>query len=279
MSFEIKYDRDGQVSGNMKPTQEIIPLPQEAVESYEVEVEETVDNAEVVNEPDITPIPTSKPQEDSYQARNFRTLRDDKARSDRERDEALAKLRAYEMQQYNMQQQAQQQSTQEIEDVDIEIGTDDIAEGKHIKALAAEVKKLRGMVKQTEQRSTVMTEESKLLAKYPDYYNIVSSDSIARLQAEDPELAQVLGTSTDVYGAKAMAYKAIKKMAAVKVEPTYEAEKAQIQKNAAKPKPLASLSPQQGDSPLSRANAFANGLTPALQEQLRREMNDARRNM
>jgi hypothetical protein len=223
--------------------------------------------------------PTERTQEETYQARNFRTLRDEKARSERERDEALAKLRAYEMQQYNMQQQVKPPTEPDIEETDIEIGSEDIAEGKHIKALAAEVKKLRGMVKQNEQRSTAMTEESKLLAKYPDYYNVVSSDSIARLQAEDPELAQVLGTSTDVYGAKAMAYKAIKKMSAVKAEPTYELEKAQIQRNAAKPKPLASLAPQQGDSPLSRANAFANGLTPTLQQQLRREMEEARRNM
>jgi hypothetical protein len=56
------------------------------------------------------------------------------------------------------------------------------------------------------------------------------------------------------------------------------ADRAAAQKNASKPKPLASVSPQQGDSPLSRANAFANGLTPELQKQLRQEMEEARKN-
>ncbi len=50
-----------------------------------------------------------------------------------------------------------------------------------------------------------------------------------------------------------------------------------IQKNASKPKPLASVNPQQGDSPLSRANAFANGLTEELKDQLRKEMSESRR--
>ena len=38
------------------------------------------------------------------------------------------------------------------------------------------------------------------------------------------------------------------------------------------------MSPQQGDSPLSRANAFANGLTPELRVQLIKEMEEARKN-
>lgn len=36
------------------------------------------------------------------------------------------------------------------------------------------------------------------------------------------------------------------------------------------------LSPQQGDSPLSKANAFANGLTEDLKKQLQKEMFEAR---
>lgn len=295
MSFEIKYDKDGQVISNPQTIQEAAPVV-DNLATTEVEEESTVDNMEtddglrtteqrsdidVNQEPAESGGRRERPSaEESYQAKNFRTLRDEKARSDRERDEALAKLRAYEMQQYNMQQQYKQPVEPEVEDVEIEIATDDVAEGKHIRALHSQVKKLQQIVKQNEQRSTAMTEEAKLLAKYPDYYNVVSTDTLAQLNVEDPELSHILDVSSkvDFYGAKAMAYKAIKKLSSVKQEPTYELEKAQIQKNAAKPKPLASLAPQQGDSPLSRANAFANGLTPALQEQLRREMADARRN-
>ena len=58
----------------------------------------------------------------------------------------------------------------------------------------------------------------------------------------------------------------------------YKTDRELAQKNASKPKPLASVSPQQGDSPLSRANAFANGLTNELKAQLRKEMEEARKN-
>jgi hypothetical protein len=44
-------------------------------------------------------------------------------------------------------------------------------------------------------------------------------------------------------------------------------------KNASKPKPLASVSPQQADSPLSKANAFANmPLSKEVKNQLHKEM-------
>ena len=56
-----------------------------------------------------------------------------------------------------------------------------------------------------------------------------------------------------------------------------EADKRKAQENSAKPRPMASVSPQQGESPLSHANAFANGLTPELQKQLWKEMQDAKK--
>ena len=60
-------------------------------------------------------------------------------------------------------------------------------------------------------------------------------------------------------------------------KPNYDAEKAIAQRNAAKPKPLASVSPQQGSSPMSQANAFANGMTKDLKAQLLKEMRDAQK--
>ena len=54
--------------------------------------------------------------------------------------------------------------------------------------------------------------------------------------------------------------------------------KATAQRNAAKPRPTASISPQQGETPLSRANAFANGLTEEMKKQLYKEMLEAASN-
>ena len=50
------------------------------------------------------------------------------------------------------------------------------------------------------------------------------------------------------------------------------------QKNIAKPKPTNAITPQQGANPMDRANAFAEGLTKDLKEQLFREMNEYRKN-
>ena len=54
-------------------------------------------------------------------------------------------------------------------------------------------------------------------------------------------------------------------------------EKELSQKNLAKPRPVASVSPQQGDSPLSRANAFANGLTKEVKDQMWKDTQNARK--
>jgi len=51
-----------------------------------------------------------------------------------------------------------------------------------------------------------------------------------------------------------------------------------VQANTAKPRPLTSVSPQSGESPLSRANAFAEGLTPELKKNLFKEMQEAKKN-
>ena len=61
---------------------------------------------------------------------------------------------------------------------------------------------------------------------------------------------------------------------------TSNPDREQAQRNMAKPRPLASVAASQGnDSPLQRANAFANGLTEELRSQLHREMVESMRNI
>jgi len=292
MAFNIKYDKDGQPSGNTKPIEEIEGLPEVPLSRFEQsgfasdqapqqaqEVEEAQE--ESVNQESIAQVEVKEEPEVRYQANNFRTLRDEKLKTERERDEALARLRLYESQQLQLQQYQQQPApqVQQQEELDINLEPDEIAEGKHVNQLAKQVQELKNIIKQQEQRSTVQTTEAKILSRHPDFHSVVNKENVDLLKMMDPELARTLDTSGDFYSAAITAYGAIKRMSIDKKAPDYSAEKALIQKNAAKPKPLASLSPQQGDSPLSRANAFANGLTPDLQKQLAREMADARRNM
>jgi|SRR5271165_5897325 len=224
----------------------------------DVQVEET-STPEQVSQP-------TQPVEDAA-SKNFRQLREKSERVARERDEAMARLREYE-------NKAQAQSS---EDEEFSIGPDELAEGKHLSKVQKQIKRLKDEINTYKQQSTTMNAEARLRAQFPDFDSVVSKENIEELRALEPEVAQTLNSSTDLYSTAVSAYKLIKKFG-IGAQNMYNAEKEVIQKNAAKPRPLTSVSPQQGDTPLSRANAFANGLTPELKAELLKEMNTLRRN-
>lgn len=185
--------------------------------------------------------------------RNFRALREKADRIQRERDEALVRLKHYE-------------ASQNVESEALNLGPDDLAEGKHLN-------KVENKIRALEQQLM----ESKLRAQYPDIDSVVNDDTIAILKSKHPELAQTIGANKNLYSQAVTAYTMIKQLG-ISQDATYDADKNLAQRNASKPKPLASVAPQQGDTPLSRANAFANGLTDELKKQLHREMIEAMRN-
>jgi hypothetical protein len=207
-----------------------------------------------------------RPVNSEASERNFKAMEQKMRRIERERDEALKQVQA-----------PKPQELQEEPEEEISIGADDIAEGKHVKALAKQIAQLKAEIKQNKQASTTMSAEAMLKAQYPDIDKVVTKDNLDALRDADPEFAEMLDTSSSFRAKAISAYKHIKKLG-LYTEDNYVAEREQAQKNANKPKPLASVSPQQGDSPLSRANAFANGLTPELQKQLLKEMSEARKN-
>jgi hypothetical protein len=203
--------------------------------------------------------------------RNFRAMEDKMRRIERERDEALR---------IAQEKMAPVQQEEPDEDV-LPIGDEDISEGKHLKSyyrvMDRKIKQLEEKLKKSEQASTAMSAEAMLKAQYPDIEKVVTKENLDSLRDADPDFAEVLDTSTSFRAKAISAYKHIKKLG-LYTEDTYMADREKAKVNAAKPKPLASVSPQQGDSPLSRANAFVNGLTPELQKQLQKEMAEARKN-
>lgn len=232
----------------------------------EVIQQEVPETQEVESEPEVVEQQAAPRVDDSVE-RNFRALREKNNRLERERDEAIRRAQEIE---------SRKQSSEE-ENIP-QLGPDDIAEGKHLTAYDRKIKKLEQKLEEQRQQSHLMNTEVRLKSQYPDFDKVVSTDNIARLSEMYPEIASTLNSSTDLYATGVSAYTMIKKLG-VHVEDTHQVEKAVALKNAAKPKPLTSISPQQGDSPLSRANAFANGLTDELKEQLRQEMMAARRAM
>lgn len=261
MSFDIKYDRDGNPIKSPQQQefveQAVAPV-QEVIEQQEDVVEEVVAEEQIQEQP-------KRPEYDPQAS--FRALREKSERAERERDEAIRRLQQYEAQ--------KQAAAAPEEDYDINLGDDDIAEGKHLSKVSRKIQKLEAELNQYKQQTNMSQTETRLKSQYPDFDKIVSTDNVEKLKLQYPEIASTLMSSQDPYAMAVSAYTMIKRLGISQTD-EFIAEKAIAQKNAAKPRPLASVSPQQGDSPLSRANAFANGLTDELKEQLRKEMVQAR---
>lgn len=211
-------------------------------------------------------------QVEDHQAKNFRALQESKSKAERERDEAVRYVLELE-QKYKPQVQQTQP-----EDEDIGLRDDELAEGKHLSKFGRKIKRLEEELNQYKKQTTEQTAEMKLKSQYPDFDKVVNSDTIRSLQEQEPELYDTIKSSNDLYKQAVAAYKLIKKNGIYQEPDMYDHDKQLAQRNSNKPKPSTTLSPQQGDSPLSRANAFAQGLTPELQKQLLKEMEEARRN-
>lgn len=267
MSFEIKYDRDGKVIKTQEPVfQEVAPAA--SIEEVEVEAaptEEVVESEEasqsqeaqqeVVQVPE--PVTKTNPQE------SWKIIRERAEKAER---------RAQELEEALAAKQIQPQ-----EDLDFAIDEDALAEGKHLNKMQKKLKAMEDKLKQYEQQNSLQDVRSRLKSQYSDWDNVFNEQNLALLQEQEPEIAYALNSASDPYKAGISAYKMIKRLGIIPTVDVYSQEKAIVQKNAAKPKTMASLSPQQGSSPLSKANAFANGLTDDLRAQMIKEMNDARK--
>jgi hypothetical protein len=238
---------------------------QDAAENYEQkETQEQIQDTEQQRSQDHQ-------KKESIQAKNFRELREKAEAIQRERDEALRRLQEYEAQ---LKQQAPHASQEE--DDELNIAPDELAEGKHLSKVGRKIKKLEQQLQQYQQSAQEAAIEARIKSQFPDFDNVVTKENIEALRLLEPEFAETLNASSNLYAKAVSAYKMIKKAGIIQ-EDTYTYDKQRALKNTTKPRPLASVSPQQGESPLQRANAFANGLTDELKSQLLREMMEARK--
>lgn len=222
------------------------------MEELENNVEETTEQQTDIVEPTQEVAAVAKPKDNSQQA-NIRELRLAKERLEKEKAELEQKL-------------SQKETKSQ------EYGDFDFIEGKHLKK---EIESVKAQLKLQEEHSRQSIDETRLKTKYNDFDKVVNADTIERLKEEDPEFAETIAySSSSLYSRGASTYRRIKELGIVK-EDEFVKEKELAQKNAAKPKNLNSVSPQQGDSPLSMANAFANGLTADLKKQLWKEMQES----
>lgn len=265
---EEKYGIESNPEPQEKPSflhQPVLEYP-EASEPVQEQVEQIQDaQEESVNEDQIATTKKSV-------AENMRRLREKANMAERERD--------YLKQQLSQMQPNIQSSdvSDDVSDEDVSIDPDALVEGKHLSKMAKEIKALKQQLHQNESQSQQFLIENKLKSQFPDFDKVVSAENITLFNELYPDLARSIGQNPDLYGKGVSAYSMIKQFG-IHRENTFSNERAIAAKNIAKPKPLTSIAPQQGDTPLSRANAFANGLTDDLKNNLLKEMAQSRKSM
>jgi hypothetical protein len=266
MDYQLAQEKGEQIKPNVEvPVSVAQPAPVE-IEAPEptTEANPEISTSEVEN------IPVKEPSE-SQEQRHFKNLRSAREKAERERDEALRRLQAYES---NTKYTTTPQPASPDDD-ELLLGNDELAEGKHLRKVDKKIKNLEQQLRDQMQRNALATTEIRLKSEMPDFDKVVSTDNIEMLKESHPELAYTLDSTTDMYVKAKSAYKMIKSMGIYR-EDSFEKERAKVQFNASKPKPAVSIAPQVGDSPLSRANAFEQGLTDELRTQLMKEMEAAR---
>jgi len=237
------------------PTEEIETAPAETTPKEEVDDNRRDDN-----------------RQGNQNVIDWRKLRDKADKAERERDDAVRRLQ--ESQGDNNRRTSpkqQQQLDDNRHDEEFVIGDDDLLEGKHFKSLE---KKQSQRIAQLEAQVI----ESKIRSTYPDFDEVVNNETISMLKDADPELAESIASNRNLHSQAVTAYKSIKRYGFVENKKHNDINKQAIAKNSNKPRTVTSIAPQQGDSPLSRANAFANGLTDELKEQRWKEAKEIIRN-
>ena len=240
-------------------------------EDENVESQSTEEVQEQPIEQPQQPVVQQKDKDTTTKEDNLRLLRyraENAERLQKERDEAIYKLRELEARNSAAQQQHE----------DFNVEDEGLVEGKHLKKMYNEIKELKQQLQQQNSQSTNMAVETKLKTQFPDIDSVLSKENIDILRATEPEFVQTIDADTNSYTKLVSAYKFIKNSGIYKEPDMYKQDIDRIQANARKPKPLSSIPTQQGNSPLNNANAFANGLTPDLKKRLYAEMMEAAKN-
>lgn len=134
------------------------------------------------------------------------------------------------------------------------------------KQLQAEMEELKRLVSQqakdnhlAKQQAASARAEQRLVQDYPDIREVVSDDNIKRLEFDYPHLYNSVIASSDIYTVGSAAYemimaKGIYKKTASNV--LNNLSSLNISRNSSKPRSASSVSPQAGETPISKASNF-----------------------
>lgn len=204
-------------------------------------------------------------QEKKSPSSSWKELREKNERLERERDEALRIAYQFQLQQQSLQQQSFQPQKQQ----EIELDDDDIVDVKTLKAYNRQ-QQLR--FEEQQRIHHEMLAENKIMMEFPDYYQIVNSESIDKLNKSDPDIAYTLSQIPDFYKKARATYANIKKMKSYEPsEEEYVNDKISA-KNSSKPRPVNSINARKGASALEHASSFEVELTPERKQQIYEQM-------
>ena len=177
-------------------------------------------------------------------------------RSMQERDKEIKELRD----QVNKLSQPKQE--------EVNIDDDDLLTAKNGRKVFR--REAEAIVQQALRQYEASTIEDRLVAKYPDFNEVVSAKNIEFLKETEPELAMSIANLKDDPKAQSIAaYKLLKKLGVGGNNASPEKEKAL--KNAQKPLSVNAVTRQ---SAIGNAHLFENGLTTDLKSQLWKEMQE-----
>ncbi len=246
--------------GNPAPTYE--PLPQEQQESFDVNGQYPQEQEVSAEQPQEQQVQPAKPTpQQSFQEMRLKT-----EQLQRERDDALRVLQQVE--QYAMQQKYQQQPVQQKEQEQYisDYSDDDIVEGRHLKneigAIKQEFNNYKKQQEQWLEAQRANSIELQLKSKYNDFDKVMTHENISKLRELKPEIASTLHQSTDIYNKASATYTLLKELGIYQSD-TANPDIQRAHQNIAKPRPVASVSPQRGDSALSHANSFSRNMSEA----------------
>lgn len=295
MSFDLKYDRDGRPIVPREEPKFIEEQPAPAVIEQQATAEPAqesgleaiaqdqeapaqIEQNSLANPESQTETAGEKPTTPRMDKR-LKVLMDKAARMEQERNEAMQRLQRLEEEaKTKWRNDTQITHAEPVVDEDITIAPDELAEGKHLNKMQQKMRKMEETLRSYQQQSATAQAQALLRSKHPDFEKVVSAENVAVLKELHPEIYQTLSANNDLYSTGSSAYTIIKNLG-IHVEDVYQQDRAKIQANAVKPRSMATISPQRGESPLSQANAFAQGLTPSLQKQLIEEMQAARKGL
>lgn len=147
---------------------------------------------------------------------------------------------------------------------------EDIPTGKDVKRLIK--KEAQHIAKEMIRQREAQTVDERINLKFPDYNQVVTSESIEVLKQTEPEIAASLANMNDPYTQAIAAYKYMKKLNPLPEKQVGSAEKKKAEANLQKPVSVNSASKH---SALGSVSMFENGLTPELKKQLWDEMRSA----